>query len=115
MAVPATTLSSFATATAVTNTQWYSTVVVENASNAALFVRLDGSAATATGTGSECVPAGTTATFPNQQPLPNSNGNGGNPLKFGWTDQNNNSVYGTAPTYVSVIGSGTGTVTVSLQ
>lgn len=120
MAVPATSLASSQTAQSVTNAQWYSTIVVENASGVAQYVRTDGVVAVAAAAGCEQVPIGATMAFPNQQPLPNANGNGGVPLKFGFTTQQNNMPYTNVgdPTYVSVIaaaGSATGDVTVSLQ
>lgn len=118
MAVPATSLASSATAQSVTNAQWYSTIVFENTSTVTQYVRVDGTTATVGGAGCEAVSAGAVGVFPNQQVLPNANGNGGNPLTFGWTDQNNNTLYTSgSPTFVSFIGAsaGTGDVTVSLQ
>lgn len=124
MAVPSVTeaVATIASATAVLEiAQWYSTIVVENGTNEDIFVRTDGTAASITAAGNEQIPPGATLAFPNQQPQPNANGNGGVPLKFGWTTQNNNMVYASGfPTYVSAVAgaatpSPAGSVTFSAQ
>jgi hypothetical protein len=89
----------------VTWTQYFPTITVVNNASSAVFVRTDGTAASETagtgGTGSMSVPAGQTGVFENGQPIPDLIA-GDNP---GLTNY----------TYVSLISSGTGDVTVTVE
>lgn len=83
---------------------FYNEIIVTNGSSSPVFVRTDGAAAAATGSGSEEVPAGQVGAFGNEQPEPDITG----APHGSWTNGSG--------TYVSLYTTGTGvTVVVSVQ
>ena len=125
----ATTLAFAGTAEQhVTSTEFYSTIVVNNATTVAMFVAVDGGTATAGGNNEMQVAPGATLEFDNEERLPNNSVKPNNSMGvpntttyqdvsgvYGWTAQQG--YFGTAPTFVSVIplSTVTGDVTVTLQ
>ena len=109
--------SAAATESHFSSNEYYSTIVVDNATGEPLNVCTDGGTAVAgAGTDMLTVPAGQCVAFGNLQPLPNANVPGTDrTASIGWDVQNG--YVGTNLTYCSVIpqASATGEVTISFQ